>query len=307
MTGAHAVPRTATGLLTTVAAVAREAARVLADAGFDEQQRMREVGLLARAWLGWDQARWLTDKDGPAPDGFAEGLMTWVGRRAQREPVAYILGIREFYGRPFQVTPDVLVPRPETEGLVDLALEWLRAHETGSGAPRHVLDVGTGSGCLAITLALEWSDATIVATDVSESALQVARQNAVAWGVSERITFMRESLAGAFDGVFDLIVANPPYVPESDRHLLQRDVRDFEPATALFGGLDGLEIIRALMPSAARALKPGGQLLVEIGIDQAPAVATLVFDAGLAWRDTRADLAGVPRVVVATKPEDARS
>ncbi len=287
---------------TSIAVVAREAARVLADAGFDEHLRMREVNLLARSWLGWDQARWLADKHLPPPDGFADGLMRWVERRAGREPVAYILGLREFYGRPFQVTPDVLVPRPETEALIDLALDWLRRRKADAGGTVRVLDIGTGSGCLAVTLALEWTDVAIVATDISAPALLVARQNAAAWGVADRITFLHESLTGSSQGAFDLIVANPPYVPERDRESLSVDVREFEPSLALFGGADGFDVLRDLFPAAARTLAPGGRALVEIGVGQAAAAAELATAAGLVWCETRPDLAGIPRVVVADHP-----
>jgi release factor glutamine methyltransferase len=282
--------------------VAREAARLLADAGFDEQQRMREVGALARAWLGWDQAQWFASKDDTAPDGFAEGLMAWVARRAQHEPAAYIVGVREFYGRPFAVSPAVLIPRPETEGIVDAGLQFLRERMGSDPEERtsvRVLDIGTGSGCLAITLALECPQATVTATDVSVSALDVARQNAAAWGVSDRVTFAEAAEARQAGGPFDLIVTNPPYVPEADRDKLQPDVRDFEPAVALFGGPDGLDVIRALVRSAAVNLARGGRLVMEVGMGQADEVTSLLKANSLAWRETRRDLAGTPRVVVA--------
>lgn len=288
--------------LPSAATVAREAARLLADAGFSEQDRMRDISVLARTWLGWDHARWLSEKGSPAPEGFVDGLLGWVARRARREPVAYITGIREFYGRPFQVTPDVLIPRPETESIIDLALDWAKSQQRRS-QPLRVLDVGTGSGCLAVTLALELPGSTIVASDISEAALQMARLNAAAWGVAERITFVEQSLAGPSIDAFDLIVANPPYVPERDRVELAPDVREFEPACALFGGVDGLAIIRALLPTAARALAPDGRLLMEIGAGQADSVTALVAEAGLGLRQVCPDLAGIPRVVVADAPE----
>jgi release factor glutamine methyltransferase len=295
--------------LPSAAAVAREAARVLADAGFDEQHRMREVGVLARAWLGWDHARWLAEKDAVAPAGFAEGIMAWVARRARHEPTAYILGLREFYGRPFEVTPAVLIPRSETELLIDAALEWLR--EAGPGlsdesSSRRILDIGTGSGCLAVTLALECPEASIVATDISEAALEVARRNAVAWGVADRVSFEPVAFAGT-GGSFDLVVTNPPYVPAADRDALQPEIRDFEPATALFAGSDGLDVIRELVPKAAVALAPGGRLIMEIGFGQGGMVPNLVASSGLRWHDTRPDLAGIPRVVIADRPSPLES
>jgi release factor glutamine methyltransferase len=281
--------------------VAREAARLLADAGFEEQERMREVGTLARAWLGWDQARWLASKDDTAPAGFAEGLMAWVARRARHEPAAYIVGFREFYGRPFAVSPAVLIPRPETEGIIDAGLQFLR-ERVGPDRRARVLDIGTGSGCLAITMALEWPGATVVATDVSVPALDVARQNAAAWGISDGVTFTEAVEASLLGGPFDLILTNPPYVPEADRDKLQPEVRNFEPAIALFGGPDGLDVIRALVRSAAAGLAPGGQLVMEVGMGQADEVTRLLTAERLIWRETRPDLAGIPRVVVADLP-----
>jgi len=304
MTSTQDHPRTSAAALASAAAVARQAARLLSDSGFDEQQRMREIGVLARAWLGWDHAQWLAEKDAPAPSGFADGLIAWARRRARHEPVAYILKLREFYGRPFEVTPAVLIPRPETEAVVDLGLEWLRQRESSgsSGKLVRLLDVGTGSGCLAITFALERPDLVAEGTDISAVALDVARRNAAAWGVTERVTFEHASLVGPADRTFDLIVANPPYVPIVDRDSLQPDVREFEPPTALFAGPDGLDVIRLLLPSAARVLTPGGRLLMEIGAGQAERVGALVSASGLICREIRPDLSGIPRVVVADSP-----
>lgn len=287
---------------TSYAAAAREGARVLHDAGFDTDEAAREVSVLARARLGWDQATWLSRKSDAAPDAFAAGLLTWVSRRARREPVAYITGVREFYGRPFQVTPDVLVPRPETELLVDVALETRDAVRSGDDSlALRVLDVGTGTGCLAVTLALEWPQAEVFATEVSAGAIAVAKRNAEALSAGARVTFMHESLTGSFEASLDLIVSNPPYVEERSRGELPVDVREFEPASALFGGPDGLDVIRQLVPAAVRALRSGGRLIFEIGDGQSDAVEALVRSSGLVWREARPDLAGILRVVVADK------
>ena len=284
----------------TVAAVTRTAAETLRRAGFAADESVRTAGVLARAWLGWDVARWLLDQHGPAPPGFRQALAAWTARRAAREPVAYITGRREFYGRAFRVTPDVLIPRPETELAIDEALALLAAR-TPTSSP-DILDVGAGSGCLAVTLALECPDGRVVATDVSAAALAIAEGNARAHGVQSRVSFEQAPLTGGRVRAFDLVVSNPPYVAETDRDALPADVREYEPALALFGGPDGLSVMRELIPAAACALRPGGALVLEIGLGQAAAVERLLESAGLAWVATRADLAGTPRIVVAERP-----
>jgi release factor glutamine methyltransferase len=297
----------------TYAEVARDGARALTSAGFAPEDSLREVHVLARARLGWDQATWLVRKHDTASAGFAGDLEPWVARRATHEPVAYITGSREFFGRDFSITADVLVPRPETELLVEAAVEWLAdrrrpAHAARAHAPAEILDlvdvidVGTGSGCLAVTLALECAHARVLATDVSAAALAVAARNAALWSVDPRITFVQQRLTASLVDAADLVVANPPYVAEADRAMLPPDV-DFEPDVALFGGRDGLDVIRGLIPAAARALRPGGRFLCEIGQGQAEAVVGLIADAGLLWRETRPDLAGIARVVIADRPE----
>jgi release factor glutamine methyltransferase len=217
--------------------------------------------------------------------------------------VAYITGTREFYGRPFRVTPAVLVPRPETEGLVEEALRLVSGDGRGpaTGAGLRVVDVGTGSGCLAITLALEWPAAAVTATDVSPDALAVAAENAARLGAA-RIDFRRTNLLDGLPGRFDLVVSNPPYIALADRASLPPDVRDHEPAAALYGGEDGLDVVRGLVAAAAARLAPNGYLVMEIGAGQADAVRALVErTTGLAWRHVTPDLAGIPRVVVASR------
>jgi release factor glutamine methyltransferase len=211
--------------------------------------------------------------------------------------VAYITGRREFYGREFRVTPDVLIPRPETESIIEAAHDLLA--DPGAPPTPDILDVGTGSGCLAVTLALEHPSAHIVATDVSAAALAVAADNARAHGVEPRIAFMHAELTGALDRAVDLIVSNPPYVSEGDYATLEPDVRDYEPRTALVGGPDGLAVIRLLAPAAARALRAGGALVLEVGQGQDSRVEALLTLAGFGRLETRRDLAGTPRVVTA--------
>jgi len=211
-------------------------------------------------------------------------------RRAAGEPVAYIVGRREFFGRDFLVSPAVLIPRPETELLVELALVRMR----GMVSPQ-VLDLGTGSGCIAITLALERSDATVAAVEASAEALRVAAVNARELG-AKNMRFLHGSwFEGVGDEVFDLVVSNPPYVADADPHLMAGDLR-FEPRSALAAGAAGLDDIAAIVAAAPRHLRPGGWLLLEHGWDQAEAVAELFARAGFGDCFLARDLAGHPRV-----------
>jgi release factor glutamine methyltransferase len=216
--------------------------------------------------------------------------------------MAYLLGAREFWGLMFEVTPAVLIPRPETEILVEAALELF----PDTHATLHIADVGTGSGCLAVVLAKARPAARVVATDTSAAGLLVAQQNASRHGVESRVLFsygdlFPERLAPSFES-FDLIVSNPPYVPEGDRATLQPDVRDYEPAEALFAGADGLDVIRRLVPAAGQRLKPGGYLVFEIGAGQKRAVTGLISASpSLRMLGLRNDLQGIPRTVVAQR------
>ena len=213
-----------------------------------------------------------------------------VGRREAGEPVAYLTGAREFYGRQFKVSPAVLIPRPETELLVDLALERIPRD-----AAARVLDVGTGSGCIAISIASERSRTKVLALDQSVDALAVARRNAYELRVGNVGFLGSDWLAALRDEHFDVIVSNPPYVASGDSHLAEGDLR-FEPREALDGGADGLALIRRLVEAAGKYLVPGGWLLVEHGHDQGAAVRGLFEAAG--YRDvfTERDLADIERV-----------
>ena len=214
-------------------------------------------------------------------------FMSLLARRAAGEPIAYLVGRREFYGRDFKVTPAVLIPRPETELLVEVALGKVSHGDT----PR-ILDLGAGSGCVAITLALELG-CEVTAVDVSADALAVARENAERLGA--RVRFVESDWFAAVDGPFDLIVGNPPYVAEGDRHLSEGDLR-FEPMTALACGADGLAAIRRILAEAPKYLVPGGWLFLEHGYDQAEAMRTLLEEAGFGAIEQRADLAGIVRI-----------
>lgn len=216
-----------------------------------------------------------------------------IAARKSRQPVAQIVGKRAFYGRDFIVTPDVLDPRPETETLVAAAL---------SAPARRVLDLGTGSGCILLSLLAEWPGATGIGTDISAAALAVAWRNADALGVADRATFLQGDWAEGVTGHFDLIVSNPPYIATDEFGSLDPDVRDFEPIIALTPGDDGLGAYRRLLPQAARLLAPEGRLLVEIGPDQAGAVRALGQGAGLRAQQVLPDLDGRDRVVAFDAP-----
>lgn len=220
-----------------------------------------------------------------------------VKRRGEGEPVAYLVGSREFFSLPFRVTPAVLVPRPETEGLVIRVLDLCRPQ----AGPR-IIDVGTGSGAIAITLAKHLPKASITATDISSAALAVARDNAVRQGVAERIEFLECDLLDhpQAAGPWDVIVSNPPYVREDEFESLPRDVRLHEPKAALVSGPTGVEIIERLAALAAARLVPGGWLLCEIG-PAAAAEAVLARQTGLTAEPTIPDFAGLPRIVQARR------
>jgi release factor glutamine methyltransferase len=225
-----------------------------------------------------------------------------VERRAAGEPVAYLTGEREFYGRPFKVSPAVLIPRPETELLVDLALERIAA-----GTPARILDVGTGSGCVAVAIASERSHCKIVALDQSYEALAIARRNAFELRVGN-VAFLQSNWFEALrDEHFDVIVSNPPYVAAGDPHLASGDLR-FEPKTALESGADGLDAIRHIAAESAKHLTPGGWLLVEHGHDQGAAVRALFEASGYAEVFSERDLADIERVTGGrlTVPQRAR-
>ncbi|MBI3891163.1 MAG: peptide chain release factor N(5)-glutamine methyltransferase [Candidatus Wallbacteria bacterium] len=224
-------------------------------------------------------------------------ILDWARRRANREPMQYLRGMQEFYSRSYRVTPDVLIPRPETETLVDCAREAL----AGRGAPLRIVDVGTGSGCIAVTLQLLLPGVEVWGTDISRAAVQIARSNAQTH--DSRVRFLQGDLLTAFrqGETFDAIVSNPPYLAERERGHLQREVVDHEPPMALFGGADGLEVIRRLVSQAARYLKPGGWLLMEMAFDQTVPVRALATESGLEVVKIAQDLARLDRVLVARR------
>jgi len=244
-------------------------------------------------------AAWLIVHDDEALDEAALlAFASLVARRVGGEPVAYLQGHREFFGREFAVSPAVLIPRPETELLVEIALARMQPgigpQKVGAGAAARILDLGTGSGCIAVTLALEILQAQVTAVDASAAALGVAQENAERLGAQVRLlqSHWFDRLGGER---FDLIVANPPYIAAADPHLLAGDLRH-EPAAALASGTDGLDAIRRIVAAAPAHLAAGGRLLLEHGYDQGAAVRELLKAAGFADIEQHRDLAGILRV-----------
>jgi release factor glutamine methyltransferase len=280
---------------TSIAETILEGAHRLRKAGVPEARR--EAGSLLGYVLGRDRSFILTHAEDAIGKEQAERFRECLERRAQGEPLQYITAHQEFFGLDFEVTEDVLIPRPETELLIETALKLLTP-----SADAFICDLGTGSGCIVITLMRLLKQARAVAIDISLDALAVARRNAVRHSVAERIDFVHSDCFAALNSrelrpSFDLIVSNPPYVEEGAMADLQREVRDFEPRRALAAGADGLDIIRRLLLEASNFLKTGGYLLFEIGFNQGASVE-LLFDPKI-WKlmDIHKDLQGIPRTV----------
>lgn len=278
----------------TIAEHLAAARRTLEAAGVPSTEAGLDAELLARTALGWDRAALLTRRRDEAPEGFDAAFAPLIARRATREPVAYILGEREFWGLPFEVTRDVLIPRPETELIVEEALVAFG----GGTPPGTVIDVCTGSGCLAVSLAREFGGADVIATDISEAALAVAQRNAARHQVAARIAFRPADLLDGITTRADLIVSNPPYVARRDASSLPPEVHDHEPHVALFAGDDGLEVYRRLLPGARQRLSRHGRLIVEIGQHQADPVIEIAETAQLRLDHTRQDLQRITRTLV---------
>lgn len=268
-------------------------------AGFE--QPALDARLLVGAALGLDltgliaqAARHLTSEEAVRLEGYAQ-------RRLAHEPVARILGMREFWGLPFRLSEATLVPRPDTETVVELALEIFRERTVAGGRPR-IADIGTGSGAILLALLHEIPEAVGVGTDLSLTALGTAKGNAALLGLADRAAFVACSYAAALSGPFDLIVSNPPYIPAGEIPKLSIEVREHDPHLALDGGNDGYDAYRALIPQAAELLAPGGALIVEAGQGQAADIETLMVAAALSIdRPPKADLGGIPRAVSARK------
>jgi release factor glutamine methyltransferase len=259
-----------------------------------------DARILVGAALGLDLTGMIAAATRPVTAAEAARLEDFAGRRLKGEPIARILGSREFWGLPLQLSAATLVPRPDTETVVSLALQMLRA---GPGADRpRIADLGTGSGAILLALLSELPDAMGVGTDISAAALRTARANARNLGLAPRAAFVACDYASALSGPFDLIVSNPPYIRSAEINDLASEVRDHDPLGALDGGSDGLDAYRALVPQAVRLLAPGGGLALEVGHDQGADVEQLMAAAGLKLRGPpRTDLAGIPRAVAGRK------
>jgi len=264
--------------------------------------------------LGRDRAWLYAHPEAPMNPQELDTFLALISRRANGEPTQHLTGKQEFWSLEFEVTPDVLIPRPETEHVVEVALDRLALRELRAGRPQKpngdgflIADIGTGSGCLAITLAKELPAATVYATDISRAALAVALRNAVRHAAANRIHFLESDLSrplaadAARESTFDLIVSNPPYIPRRDANTLAREVRDHEPAIALYGGEEGYELYADLIALAERLLKPGGIFVAELGHDSLPAVQPLLDARQWTAVGVSNDLAGLPRVVAAER------
>ena len=259
-----------------------------------------DARLLLGHALRLDRAQLIAQSDRLLEAREVDAVSALAARRlAKREPVARIQGTKEFWSLPLAVTPDVLVPRPETETVVEAALDFI----VRGGLrlePLRIVDIGTGSGALLLALLSELENATGVATDISPDALAVARGNAERLGLSARCDFVLCNIADAVSSPFDLIVSNPPYIADDEIAMLEPEVRDYDPALALDGGIDGLDFYRAIAAQAQRLLAPGGRLIVELGAGQETAVSALFVESGLSVNAVRADLAGIPRALSAS-------
>jgi release factor glutamine methyltransferase len=276
-----------------IAEALKEASRILQNAGVPEARR--EAGSLLSFVITEDRTFLISHAEDQLDEQSLDQFRQVVERRAAGEPLQYIIGVQDFFGRQFRVTPDVLIPRPETELLVEAALEVTTSKDA------LICDVGTGSGCIAITLLCEKAAARAVAVDKSAAALEIAKQNAAKQNVSERAVFFVSDCFDALDPnayQFDLIVSNPPYVSASALPGLQREVRDHEPLVALSPGPDGLSVIRRLLTEAPAYLKPNGHLVMEIGFDQGEHVRDLIDESVWSFLEIRPDLQSIPRIVV---------
>ncbi len=277
----------------TRAEILRGAAARLRAAGIEEP--LREARMLLAEAAGFDRATLtLRLEEPPAPEE-AERFEAWVSAREARRPMAQILGRREFYGRAFRVTSDTLDPRPDSEALIEAALEALRRR--GLAAPR-LLDLGLGTGCLLLTLLAELPGARGRGIEASPAALEVARSNAAALGLEGRADLRSGDWLTGVEGPFDLVVSNPPYIREEERPELAPEVARHEPAMALFGGADGLEAYRRILADLARVLAPGGAAAFEHGHEQRAALTALAEAHGFALEEARDDAAGRPRVLI---------
>ena len=281
----------------TMAAVRRELAEKFRQAGIESAET--DARLLMAHALGIDRAELIANGERALKPDEIEAIEALAARRLRHEPVARIFGRKEFWSLSLHVGPAVLVPRPETETVVEAALDAVVHDALRMEKPR-ILDIGTGSGALLLALLSELPNATGIGTDISTAALDIARANAERNDLAGRCTFIGCDIAAGLQGPFDLIVSNPPYVARGDIASLAPEVRDYDPALALDGGVDGLDGYRAIAADTRRLMAPGGRLIVELGAGQEAAVRALFTKAGLTVAAARDDLAGIPRALSAS-------
>lgn len=283
----------------TIAEAITEGATRLRGSGVDEDRRT--AGLLLGHALGLDRSQLIVRSNQSIDETSYHAYLDAIERRARGEPLQYITGHQEFYGLDFIVTTDVLIPRPETEFLVENIIKLARQNERGL----LIVDAGTGSGCIAITLAAHIPNARIIAIDVSSRALDVARENAARHRVSARIEFVEgdllEPLKNRFEGEVDFLASNPPYVPTSLTEPLQREVGEWEPRLALFGGEEGLDFYERLFTEGKALVKRGGYLVCEIGYDQLGRVREMIDPTSWRLIEVTDDLQGIPRTIIARR------
>lgn len=268
----------------------------LVNAGLPPDAAAIDAEVLARHVLGWGIAKYLSDRKNVAPSIFASKYSTVLERRTRREPVALIIGRREFWGMDFEVNQNVLTPRPESELLVE---ETLNLVDELATQHFHLVDIGTGSGCLSVALASELPTIQITATDISHEALTVAHRNAIRHGVNDRIKWLQTLYLEGVSGTPDVIVSNPPYVSDAEMATLPPEVRDFEPRIAVVSGPDGLDAIRALLEITAHRMASSGHLVMEFGAGQLAKIQDAVRGyRQLEVQKIRSDLQGIPRVIV---------
>jgi release factor glutamine methyltransferase len=285
-------------LPTIAEAIAEGASRLKASSVSEER---RTAGALLCHLLGIERTHLLIRSEEPINESNYDSFLQFVERRASGEPLHYITGNREFFGLDFTVSRDVLIPRPETEFLVERVIKLandLFPEETNPV----IVDLGTGSGCIAVTLAVHLPNARLVATDISAAALEVARRNAALHNVEERIEFIEgdtlEPLARLeLEGIVDFLASNPPYVNEAGSELLQREVRDWEPHRALFGGVDGLDFYQRILADGLKYIKASGYLVLEIGYGQLGPISEMIAAAAWEMVDVTPDLQGIPRTI----------
>jgi release factor glutamine methyltransferase len=279
----------------TVRELLKVSAQYLAEKGIAGPRLDAEL-LLAHA-LGMDRVKLYCSLEQPLHEKEISVFRELIRRRQSREPVAYLLGVKEFYGLEFQVSPAVLIPRPDTETLVECALDWLREHPKAL-----VCDVGTGSGAIAVALAANAPLCKVAATDSSREAIDVAVQNADKHRVNDQVEFFHCEFFDDGEKPFDLIVSNPPYIPDADKETLEPEIIKYEPHQALFAGPTGLDAIESLIPKAQERLSPGGALMIEVGKGQGEIVSNQIANLGVFGNiEVIKDLAGIGRVVCATE------